>query len=283
MKTTIRLIGVVAIAMVLSIAFSGVALASQRVCPPPETDQIRTVTMISCQGMVTETEKVSWETSNEDLINNPPLGDQEVVGKMDYYQDLKVTDGRTNFIKDMDVDTGDEPNLNVMKSIGYGQGATIGSLSHDEKVSFGIVADLAWTEDVILCPFASAAQLLLPASCVDVEASSSMVVTEVLATTRTKVEMSESPIDMHYEVDATGLGGAGTPAVGHIAAEFEVYTEDGSGFGNPEGGQGVPGHCDQGSPWEYTLGSKLTHYEKSTADGMWEFHTSYDYTSVIRP
>jgi hypothetical protein len=238
---------------------------------------------------VTETEKVSWETSNEDLINNPPLGDQEVVGKMDYYQDLKVTDGTTNFIKDMDVDTGSVPNLNVMKSIGYAQGDTIGSLAHDEKVSFGIVADFALTEDVILCPFASAAQMILPASCVDVEASSSMVVTEVLATTRTKVEMSESPIDMHYEVDATGLGGAGTPAVGHIAAEFEVYTEDGSGGlgmmnAAPTSGQTeMPGHCDQGDPEHYTLGSKLTHYEKSTANGLWEFHKEMDYTSVIRP
>ena len=71
MKT--KLTGAVAIAMVLSIAFSGIALASQPVCPPPETDSIKTVTMISCRGMVAETEKVSWETSNEDLINNPPL------------------------------------------------------------------------------------------------------------------------------------------------------------------------------------------------------------------
>jgi len=129
MKKTTILIGVIATAMVLSIAFSGVALASQPVCPPPETDGIKTVTQISCQGMVTETEKVSWESSNENLINNPPLGDGEVVGKIDYYQDLKVTNGITNYIKDMDVDTKGVPNLNVMKSIGYSQGTTIGSLS----------------------------------------------------------------------------------------------------------------------------------------------------------
>ena len=292
MKTTTRLIGVVATAMVLAIAFSGVALASQPVCPPPETDAIKTVTMISCNGMMTEMQRISWETSNEDLINNPPLarfqgnGDDpisEVVGKMNYYEDLKVTDGVTNFIKDTDIDTGAEPNLNMMKSIGYGQGTTIGSLSHNEEVGFGIVADFVGTQDVILCPFAAAAQTVLPASCVDVKASSSMVVTEVLATTVTKVDITESPIGLNYEVDATGLGGAGTPAHGRISAEFEVYTEDGSGFGNPDGGQGEPGHCDQGTPWEYTLGSKLTHYEKSTADGLWEFHKVMGYTSKIRP
>ena len=275
MKKTTILIGVVATAMVLSIAFSGVALASQPVCPTPETETIKTVTMIQCQGMVTEMEKVSWESSNEDLINNPPLGDEEVVGKMNYYQDLKVTDGVTNFIKDMDVDTGSVPNLNVMKSMGYTQAGTIGSLSHDESVSFGVVADWAWTEDVILCPFAAAAEDLIPASCEDVEASSKMVVTDVLATTVTKVGMSESPLDLHYEIDATGSGGAGTPAAGHITAEFEVYVEDGS--------SDMGDHCGLGDVPDYTLGSKLTHYEKSTADGLWEFHKEMDYKSKIRP
>ena len=276
MGKTTRLIGVVAIAMVLLIAFSGVALASQPVCPTPESRGIKSVTLISGQGMVTETEKVSWESSNENLINNPPLGDGEVVGKIDYYQDLKVTNGITNYIKDMDVDTKGVPNLNVMKSIGYNQGVTIGSLSHDEEVDVGMVAAWTWTSDVILCPFAAVATGdRLPANCEDVEASSAMVVTDVLATTVTKVEISESPIDLHYEVDATGSEGAGTPAVGHIAAEFSVYTEDGS--------SGMGDHCGLGDVTEYTLGSKLTHYEKSTADGLWEFHKEMDYTSAISP
>ncbi|MCW3129569.1 MAG: hypothetical protein N2V75_05675 [Methanophagales archaeon] len=266
---------VVATAMVLSIAFSGVALASQPVCPTPETENIKTTTQISCQGMVTEMEQVSWESSNEDLINNPPLGIEEVVGKMDYYQDLKVTDGVTNFIKDMDVDTGAVPNLNVMKSIGYSQGTTIGSLSHTEEVSFGVVGDYAPTAEVILCPFAAAAETLIPASCEDVKASSSMVVTDVLATTVSKVGISESPLDFHYAIDATGSGGAGTPGVGHITAEYEVYVEDGS--------SGMGDHCGKGDPETYTLGSKLTHKEKSTADGLWEFHKEMDYTSKIRP
>ena len=271
------MIGVVAIAMVLSIAFSGLASASQPVCPTPETETIRTVTQISCSGMVTEMEKVSWESSNEDLINNPPLADDEVVGKMDYYHDMKVTDGITNFIKNLDVDTGDTPNLNVMKSIGYAQGTTIGSLADAEEVSFGIVANWTQMEDVILCPFASAAQTVLPASCEEVKASSSMVVTEVLETTVSRVDISESPLGLHYEVSATGLDGAGTPARGNIVAEFDVYVEDGSGSG--------PGnaHCSLGTPADSTLGSKLTHHEKSTANGLFEFQKQMDYQSQIRP
>jgi hypothetical protein len=268
MKTTTREIGVVvAIAMVLAIAFSGVALASQPVCPPPETDAIKTVTQISCNGMMTEMQKISWETSNEDLINNPPLGRNlcgiinllvgEVIGTLDYNQDLKVTDGTTKFIKDMDVDTGDMPNLNVMKSIGYAQGETIGSLSHDEEVDMEIIAGASLTRRVILAaatetplifPGGRLTVPVLPPSCEDVSAGSSMTVTDVLATTRTKVEMSESPVSLHYAVTATGSGGAGTPAHGHIAADFSAEVEDGALFSSI-----------LFDVFEPPLGSKLTH------------------------
>jgi hypothetical protein len=279
MKKTTRMISVVAIAMVLSIAFSGVALASQPACTTPETERISTVTIISCQGVVTEFEKVIWDSSNEDLINNPPLADDETVGKMTYLQDLKVTDGMTKFVKDLDIDTGSAPNLNVMKSVGYSQAGTIGALSHDEAVSIGLVSNHTAMSDVVLCPFASAAQTILPASCEDVKASSSMVVTEVLATTVTKVTMSESPVSLHYAVTATGPGGAGTAAAGSIVAEFSVYAEEGSGSGT----EGYSGHCDLGDPANFTLGSTLTHYEKSTAKGLWEFSKEMDYVSMIRP
>jgi len=286
MEKTTRLIGIVAIAMVLSIAFSGVALASQTACTTPETETIKTVTQITCDGMMTESEKVSWETSNEDLLNNPPLGStagvteediHEVVGTLKYNEDLKVTDGLTKFIKDMDVDTGADPNLNVMVSIGYLQGYTIGSLSHDEEVGMGIVSDWAATSAVILCPFASAAVEWLPAACEDVKASSSMVVTEVLATTRTKVGMSEEPVNLEYSITATGSGGAGTLAQGSISAEFDVHVEDGSAHWSDAG------HCSQGDVTDYTVGSKLSHTEKSTASGFWEFGKSMSYTSRVRP
>ena len=275
MKKTTRMIGVVAIAMVLTIAFSGVALASLPACPTPETSRIKTVTQISCQGMVTEEERVIWESSNENLINNPPLNGDETVGMLSYKEDLKVTAGKTVFVKDMDVDTGAAPNLNVMKSIGYTQGTTIGALSHDETVSMGLVSNYTTTSGVVLCPFASAAVNTLPASCEDVKASSSMVVTEALATTRTKVTMSEAPVSLHYSITATGLTGAGSQAHGSIAAEFSVYTEEGSGESDA--------YCYSGNPANKTLGSKLTHIEKSTANGLWEFSKEMDYVSAIRP
>jgi len=139
-----------------------------------------------------------------------------------------------------------------------------------------MVAAWTWTSDVILCPFAAVATAdRLPASCKDVEASSKMVVTDILATTVTKVGMCETPIDFHYAVTATGSGGAGTPAHGSIVAEFSASVEGGS-FD-----WWMDGHCAQG--WVEFYGSRLTHYEKNSANGEWEFSKEMDYTSAIRP
>jgi hypothetical protein len=174
----------------------------------------------------------------------------------------KALDGETVFVKDFGIDTGDAPNLNVMTSIGYKAGE-IGALSYDEHVGMTIIANPTATGDVILCPFASAAVPMLPASCEEVSAGSNMMVTEVLATTIAKVGITESPVSLDYWITATCSGGAGTLAHGRIAAEFSVFAEAGSAGTD--------------------LGSRLTHYEKSSANGLWEFSKEMGYESRIRP
>ncbi|MCK4399117.1 MAG: hypothetical protein KAV25_09015 [Methanophagales archaeon] len=261
--------------MIMTIAFIGVASAGRPACPTPETQSIRTVTMIKCEGMVTHQVNAKWESSNVDLLNSPPLQADEVYGRVTYNEDLKALDGETVFVKDLGIDTGDTPNLNVMTSMGYRAGE-IGALSYDESVSMTLIANPTATRDVILCPFASrAAGDKLPASCEEVSAGSSMMVTDVLATTRTKVGITESPVSLRYGITATGSGGAGTQAHGRIAAEFSVYAEEGSA----ENG----GHWGSGNVSKPTLGSRLTYYERSSANGWWEFSKEMDYESRIRP
>jgi hypothetical protein len=178
-------------------------------------------------------------------------------------------------VKDMRVDTGDTPNLDAMKSVGYSQMGTIGSLSHDEDVKMGIVANWCPTEEEVLCPCAAAAIPNLPAGCEDVKASSSMVVTDVLATTRAKVGITEAPASLHYEVTATGSGGAETPAHGSIAAQFSAYALEGSAENS--------GHCACGNVSKPALGSRMAYYERSSAKGLWVFHAEMDYMSRIGP
>jgi hypothetical protein len=254
MKKTARRTGVVVIAMALMIISCAVPAASRPACPTPETQSVKTMTLISCRGRVTEEVKVNWESSSEDLLNSPPLQNRAVIGGIDYRESVKVTDGETRFVKDMGVDPGDTPNLDVMKSIGYNQAGTIGSLSLYEVAGMSIVANL--------CPTIGN---ILPASSEDVSAGSSMVVTDVLATTRGKIGITEVPVSLHYGATATGSGGAGTPAHGSIATEFSAYALEGSAE-----------NVDQ-----YALGSRMTYYERSSARGLWEFHAEMDYTSSL--
>ena len=267
MKKTTRMIGIVAIALALTMVLSaGVAVASRPVVSTPETENIRTVTILTCVGSVSETEKLSWDSSNMDLQVIPPLDDGEVVGKLTYQQDLVVTAGGTEFSKTFKADTGNTPNLKVVKSFGYAQGLSIGTLNHDEEVRMQIVAETAITEEVLLCPFAAAALDEIPASCEDVAMGSKLVVTKALASTVTEVVMSESPITVHYQVDARGLGGeAGTMAEGTGEAYMSVYAEDGSAYG-----------C-------LSLGSVLSYEEKAVAIGSFQLFKEMDYKSVIRP
>ena len=266
---------IMVIIVIMTLTFIGVASAGRPACSMPETQSIRSVTMIKCEGMVTHQVNTKWESSNENLLNSPPLQADEVYGAVTYNEDLKALDGETVFVKDLGIDTGDTPNLDVMTSMGYKTGG-IGALSYDERVGMTIIANPTATRDVILCSFASRATGdKLPASCEEVSAGSSMVVTDVLATTRTQVGITESPVSLHYGITATGSGGAGTQAHGRIAAEFSVYAETGSA----ENG----GHCGIGNVSKPTLGSRLTHYERNSANGEWEFSKEMGYESRVRP
>jgi hypothetical protein len=79
---TSGLISVVAIAMALTIVFSGVALASHPVPPTPETETLDISTNIKCNGSVVESQRLSLEIDSGNLLDNPPLAAGEKYGKI---------------------------------------------------------------------------------------------------------------------------------------------------------------------------------------------------------
>ena len=268
MKKTTRLIGGIAIAMVLTMVLSaGIAAASRPAIPTPETETIKTITIITCIGAMAEEEHLTWESSNTSI--NGTLDDNEVHARMTYSQDLKVTDGTTEFSKNFKVDTGNSPNLDVMKSIGYGQGPTIGALSHEEKIGMDLVANVTNMGDVVLCPFAAARVPRLPAACEYVTMESNMVVTEVLATTLSEIELTDSPVSVHYQISATGLAGAGSLAQGTATVAMDASVQDGS--------------RDNPNDPVYTLGSRMAYGEETVVIGLFELYKKMDYESILRP
>jgi hypothetical protein len=283
MERTIRLIGVVAVAMALTIAFTGVAIASPAVPPTKETETVEITTDVTCSGTVVESQEISLEIDSVNLLDNLPLDEGEIYGKIKYDEKMIGSSGTTDFDKCFNVDTGTAPNLYVHKQIGYSQGF-LGSLSHDEQVGMKIIAagkpaetktckekgspeHEEWKQET--CPFKYPCKdttvPAVPASCEEVNTYSEMVVTNVHAETETKVGITAAPINLHYAITAAGSDGAGTLAQGSIAAEFSVYTDEGRGACCVPGTPGTEGQC---------TGSCSGHSEEDCTDPCtWEHGT----------
>jgi hypothetical protein len=202
MEKIARLISVVVIAMALMIAFSGVATASYPVPPTSETENLKITTTIISNRRVVESEGLALEIDSGDLLDNPPLADGEKYGKIRYDENMIGLSGATNFSKVFSVDTKTAPNLAVTKKIGYKQGE-LGSLSYDEQVGMNLIANKT------------------PSSCEGVNVYGEMVVTDVEATTETTVGITVAPVNLNYDILATG--------VGLVVAGVDVYAEDGRG------------------------------------------------------
>ena len=267
MKRTIELISVVAIAMALTltIAFSGVAVASPTVPTTKETEIIDITTTIECSGTVVESQRLGLEIDSVDLIDNPPLDDGEIYGRIGYDEKMIGSSGSTNFCKNFKVDTGAAPNLYVSKTIGYTQGA-LGSLSHYEQAGMNIIAagktSTKTTTTEHICPFdnpdTTTKTTKVPGSCEEVHVYSEMVMTDVEATTDTVVWITGdpgTPVGLGYEIKAQGAG--------LVVAGVDVYVADGRGGTNS------------------TLGSRLMYKEKSIGYGNVTFCKKIGYGSLL--
>jgi hypothetical protein len=203
-----------------------------------------------------ENEELSWKSSSKNLLDIPPLAPGEVYGQIKYDENMIGLAGAIIFTKDFNVDTGTAPNLGVMKTIGYtGRG-----LSHDEQV--GMKLSTKGKDDIPgetpLCPFAPAGPDTpgYPGSYEEVNAYSTLVVTNVAATTITGVGItgiSGDPVNLLYKIAANGTG--------TVAAGVSAYVADGRGGEDSD------------------LGSRLLYREKSIAYGNFEFYKSIWYTS----
>jgi hypothetical protein len=237
MKKT-KLTGVVAIAMALTIVFSGVALASHPVRPTKETETLDITTNIQCNGTVVESQRLSLEIDSVDLLDNPPLDAGEKYGKIGYKEKMIASNGSTTFDNTFVVDTGTAPNLNVTKNIGYESG-DLGSLSHEEQLRMKVISAGEPQGAAVCPPYDNSTRKLekwkwcicpftkgkpkpaVPGSCEEVNTFSKIVATDVQATTETSVGITNDPVNLNYNINAVGTG--------FVVAGVDLYVEDGRG------------------------------------------------------
>jgi len=272
MKTTTRLIGVVAIAMVLSIAFSGVALAC---CPVPETvctSRIETTTDVTCLGTVIEDESLIFSQASVNLDALPPLAGNELYGNTRYAESLIADNGLLYFVKDFDFDTvnsGGIPdyNLEVEKTFDF-LAQPGGGLIFSETVAVDAISN--WqAAAALMCPFAAPPAGQIPESCEYVDAGSTLDVTEVSATTHantitTAMSSDTTPISLHYDIRAVG-------------SDQNPWSVGADGSGSAF----MTVHDMEGHVVGPALGSEVTFEEETTVSGLFEFSKSMDYVSGV--
>jgi hypothetical protein len=267
----------VAIAMALTIVFSGVALASHPVPPTKETETLDIAINIKCNGSVVESQWLSLEIDSGNLLDNLPLDAGEKYGKIGYKEKMIASNGTTTFDSTFVVDTGTTPNLNVTKNIGYASG-DLGSLSHEEQLRMKVISAgkaevdggetctgwdkfAPWKQKI--CPFQicdpNPDKPAVPGSCEEVNIFSKIVMTDVDAETHTEVGItgdSGDPVNLNYNINAVGTG--------FVVAGVDLYVEDGRGADD--------------------LGFRMSYKEKSIGYGETvNFTKNIGYNSVYKP
>lgn len=120
--TIFKIVGIVAIiAVALTIALVTVATADRDPTPTPrlgsETVKITSVTDIESHGTVTERVAYHLTLSSENINNS--LGNEELIGDIQYESSLAAVDGFTQYTNTFVADATSTPNLADEKRIGY--------------------------------------------------------------------------------------------------------------------------------------------------------------------
>jgi hypothetical protein len=238
-----------------------IALASHPVPPTKETETLDITTNIKCNGSVVESQRLSLEIDSGNLIDNPPLANDEKYGKIGYNEKMISSNGSIEFDKSFFVDTGTTPNLNVTKNIGYRSGE-LGSLSHAEQLGMKVIsagkAAIPGHREDVLCPFDEGewvpGKLAVPGCHEEVNAYSTIVATDVAAETHTEVGItgdSGEPVTLNYNINAVGTG--------LVVAGVDLYVADGRGAAD--------------------LGSKMSYRESESVN----FTKNIGYNSIYKP
>jgi len=297
-----KIVGIAAIvAVALTIAFATIATAKPLPTPTPtptlgsawpismdpcENAKITSVTDIESHGTVTESVAYHLTLSSENSNNS--LGDEELIGDIQYEASLAAVDGFTQYTNAFVADAASTPNLADEKRIGYiaDNSSLIAWLDATENGGMTRVfeGDDSGINNVGgLCAFQQ--HPCIPASCMDVSAGSQLsMVKLVSASTKTCVSVTESP-RLHHEITAEGIEGIGAYVDSALGPEGTV---DGPyGVGTVSAGRKMSftegrgcNYTNAGGEY-YPQAGRTTYDEMTSASGKWKFSKSMTYQSQI--
>jgi hypothetical protein len=255
-------VDVIILAMVILIAVSCSALAARPVPAGSESSGITVRTSAHVDGDF---------LSHTDLaLQQGTSGDQ--ISTIVYSEDTNAINGKTDYSKDTNIDTGNvvngQNNVQITRDISYDGGD--GGIMHSDE---NVIVQTVGTEEISAagcCPWGVTTDATSPAECETVQAGSTMDVTEVSASSSTGVRaIADAPgttVSLDYSIDAHGInqttpGDTANGAIGSASAYVDA--------------SGVAANGNSTTP-----GSDISYHDVTSVDGLFDLSKDISYSSA---
>ena len=314
--------GIAAIfALALLVILSGIAMADDAVSATRETQGITTVTHVVVYGTFTDSADVVWQSSNQDLRNNPPLNNYsddiiqtssglqntnnqtwtpEAQYTMSYSEQTLADNGYIEWDKTASLDTGNkvanQDNFKVTTQFDFVSFEdAYGRATFSESLLLDAASMGSGASNRYLCPWGTGDSGFIPAYCNIVEMGSSFTGSRVSMITQANerhvAASGDVPVAMSYNVALSGVGSAAAWINAHIMEGrtgnvITNYINDAGGYTdvgviNPD----MTGNLGYLYDIEYGFMQSvdLVYKEKTTASGtIQDFSKSMKYQSGTR-
>ncbi|HUU74794.1 MAG TPA: hypothetical protein VMW63_01755 [Methanoregulaceae archaeon] len=225
--------------IIAAIFLTGYALADHGIPPVPETQGIVTSTTVDIVGNFASASELQWRITDDydGLPEIPPLFPFEsTIYESTYTEDTQSNGvGLMLYDKELDVETSGQIsgqwNIEATKEIDF-VGIDGASVVSTDNIMVDGAATPYFTEDLVICPFATAGGEFFPAYCNRAEAGSTidMTVANVRTTTTDRFVMpsGDHPVELNHDLRVTELV-TDVPSVGLASAYMEVLIQEGRG------------------------------------------------------
>jgi hypothetical protein len=280
-KIKMRIVSVIALVFVaLLMVVTGVTFADQPVPAVPETQTIMTTTTNIADGLVMETDALTWSISNMSLAipttdGTPMLKTGQIQYTTAYDANIIGQAGQTTLVKTMAIDTRNkvvsQHNVKADTSVTFIATADAGNIVGTENIMLDGAGQNTTASDRMLCPFSAYPVDIIPAYCNIIQMGSKydLVVGSVVTSASDPFVANDAtvPVDMNYLINVKpyGTSEGQIPAMGSAMAYVKLHIQEAR-----TSGRAVPVREQQGFYFYYVpdKAEDLIYNEVTSAQGV---------------
>ncbi|MCE5299037.1 MAG: hypothetical protein MUE45_01235 [Methanoregulaceae archaeon] len=224
-----------AIMVIALVLLTGYAMADRGIPQVPETQGIVTSTTIDAVGNFASASEIQWRITTDPagLPTIPPLAEDFAIYESTYQEDTASNGvGLILYDKELDVETSNQItgqwNIEATKELAF-VGIDGARVTSSDVIFVDGAAEDYWTEDFVICPFATDVSEIFPTFCNRAEAGSTidMTVANVRTTSTDRFVMSSADhtVELNHDILVTELI-EDLPSMGTASAYMEVLIQE---------------------------------------------------------